>query len=582
MAGPIPQDFIDDLLTRVDIIDIVDSSVPLKKSGKDFKACCPFHDEKTPSFVVNQNKQFYHCFGCRAHGTAISFLMDYNGLNFVEAIEELASRVGVEIPREKGDFNKTRDNAELYELMERVVQHFCLQLRVSPEAHRAIDYLKDRGLSGELAKEFELGYAPTGWDNLLNALGTSDASRQKLAQIGMTLENENSGYYDRFRDRIIFPIRDQRGRAIGFGGRVLDDSLPKYLNSPETPIFHKGNELYGLFQARHQLKDMEHIYIVEGYMDVLALAQYGIRNVVASLGTAITENHLKRLYQVCPQLIFCFDGDSAGQKAAWRAMEISLPLLKEGRQVQFIFMPDGDDPDTYVQKHGREKFEDAGNYVPLSNYLIDKFKQDTNLDTRESMGQLIDGVVPLINKLPAGALRELMIKDIAKLADLNIDSLKDLVNQKRTPAKSTQAQHLVSTNQFKKKHNNLIASAISFLLQNPELGAAITADAINDIDTQGIEFLRELLALVQKQPEISYAGILEHWRDSKYENRLRELSIRDNLLTEPEALRDKFIEIIEKIKLDYQQQLRDRDLQKIEDLDDLRKLFPSQASHSEE
>ncbi len=583
MAGLIPQHFIDDLLTRVDIVDIVDGSVTLKKAGRDFKACCPFHDEKSPSFTVSQNKQFYHCFGCGAHGTAISFLMDYNGLNFIEAVEELASRAGVEVPREQGDFSKTKDNAELYELMELVVQHFCRQLRESPEAHRAVDYLKQRGLSGELAKEFELGFAPPGWDILLNVLGTSDAAKQRLAEIGMTLEKDNGGYYDRFRDRIIFPIRDQRGRAIGFGGRVLDDSLPKYLNSPETPIFHKGRELYGLFQARHQLKDMERIYIVEGYMDVLALVQYGIHNTVASLGTAVTENHLERLYRVCPQIIFCFDGDSAGQKAAWRAMEIALPLLKEGRQIHFMFMPDGEDPDTYVQKHGREKFEDSSNYVPLSNYLIDKFKQETNLDSREGMGQLIDGIVPLVGKLPAGALRELLIKDIAKLADMNINSLKNLVEQKQqAPAQKTQAQHLVSTNQFKKEHSNLIANAISFLLQNPELGMVIEQNALRDIETQGVEFLRELLDLVHKQPEISCAGILEHWRDSKYENRLKELSIKDNLLTEPDELKIKFVEIIEKIARDYQQQLRDSRLQEIQNLDDLRNMYPAPANNSEE
>ncbi len=564
MAGLIPQHFIDDLLTRVDIVDIVDSSVPLKKAGKDFKACCPFHDEKSASFTVSQNKQFYHCFGCGAHGTAISFLMDYNGLDFIEAVEEMASRAGVEVPREESDFSKTKDNTELYELMELVVRYFCRQLRESPEAHRAVDYLKDRGLSGELAKEFELGFAPPGWDNLLNALGTSEAAKQRLTQIGMTLEKDNGGYYDRFRDRIIFPIRDQRGRAIGFGGRVLDDSLPKYLNSPETPIFHKGRELYGLFQARYQLKDMQRIYIVEGYMDVLALAQYGIRNAVASLGTAVTENHLERLYRICPQIIFCFDGDSAGQKAAWRAMEIALPLLKEGRQIHFMFMPEGDDPDTYVQKHGREKFEDVNHYVPLSNYLIDKFKQEANLASHEGMGQLIDGIVPLVGKLPAGALRELLVKDIAKLADMNIDSLKNLVDQKQAPARKTQAQHLVSTSQQNKEHNVNIAKAIRFLLQNPELGADIEPSALNNIEIQGVDFLRELLALVHQQPEISCAGILEHWRDSKYEKRLKELSIKDNLLIEPEAIKGEFLAIIVKIKHDYQKQLRNINLQKLD------------------
>lgn len=578
MAGLIPKYFINDLLTRIDIVDIINSFVTLKKSGSDFKACCPFHDEKSPSFTVSQNKQFYHCFGCGAHGTVISFLMDYNGLDFVEAIEDLASRAGVEVPHEQGDFHKTKDNSELYELMELIVQYFCRQLRSS---HHAMNYLKDRGLSGEIAKEFELGFAPPGWDNILHALGSSDVAKQRLVQVGMIVKKDDSGYYDRFRNRIIFPIRDQRGRAIGFGGRVLDDSLPKYLNSPETPIFHKGYGLYGLFQARHQLKDMERIYIVEGYMDVLALAQYGVRNTIAALGTAVTENQLEKLYRFCPQIIFCFDGDSPGQKAAWRAMEIAIPLLKEGRQIYFMFLPEGDDPDTYIQKHGREKFEDTSNYVPLSDYLIDKFKQETNLDSREGMGRFIDGIVPLVGKLPTGALRELLVKDIAKLADMNIDSLKNLMNQKQTPIKKTQVLHLVSINKFKKEHNSLIANAISFLLQEPKLAMVISSDALNDIDIQGMGFLRKLLVLIHEQPEISCAGILEHWRDSKYEARMKELSIKDNLLTEPKDLEIRFLEIIEKITQDYQQQLRNTRLQNIQSLDDLRNMYPIPANNPE-
>ncbi len=581
MAGLIPQHFIDDLLTRVDIVDIVNSSVTLKKAGKDFKACCPFHDEKSPSFTVSQNKQFYHCFGCGAHGTVISFLMDYNGLDFVEAVEELASRAGVEVPREADDFDKSKNNSELYELMELVVQHFCRQLRKSSKANRATGYLKDRGISGVIAKEFELGFAPPGWDILLNALGASDAAKKRLAQIGMTSEKDNGGYYDRFRDRIIFPIRDQRGRAIGFGGRVFDDSSPKYLNSPETPIFHKGRELYGLFQARHQLKDMQHIYIVEGYMDVLALAQHGIKNVVAVLGTAITEDHLERLFRSCPQIIFCFDGDNAGQKAAWRSMNIALPFLKEGRQIHFMFMPEGDDPDTYVQKHGREKFEDACNYIPLSDYLVDKFKRETNLDSREGMAQLAEGIMPLISEIPKGALQELLLKDISKLTDIDIDSLRKLTAQKKPEAKSTKIQHFVSKNQLHKGHNTSIANAISLLLQNPKLGASIEPNSLEDIKTQNVDFLRQLLALVHQQPNISCAGILEHWRDSKYKDRLKELSIKDNLLTDPEKLKIQFLEIIEKIKHDCKQDMHNIRVQNIKNLDDLRNLYSSPSCNSE-
>ncbi len=299
-------------------------------------------------------------------------------------------------------------------------------------------------------------------------------------------------------------------------------------------------------------------------MDVLALAQHGIRNAVASLGTAVTESHLERLYRVCPQIIFCFDGDSAGQKAAWRAMEIALPLLKEGRQIHFMFMPEGDDPDTYVHKHGREKFEDINNYVPLSDYLIEKLKQETHLESREGMGHLVDDIVPLVGRLPTGALRELLIKDVAKLADMELDSLKNLIDQKQAPIKKTQAQHLVSTSQYKKESKSHVADAIRLLLHNPDLGMTVDPNTLNDIDTQGMGFLRELLTLIHQQPEISCAGILEHWRDSKYEERLKELSIKENLLTEPEAIKVELFEIIEKIKHDYQKQLHKINLQKLD------------------
>ncbi|HKK16132.1 MAG TPA: DNA primase, partial [Gammaproteobacteria bacterium] len=299
MAGLIPQQFIDDLLTRIDIIDVIDGYVPLRKAGRNHIARCPFHDEKTPSFTVSQEKQFYHCFGCGANGTAIGFLMEYAGMDFVEAVEELAGRAGLEVPREGGQPSRDSGVTELYELMEMVVRYYCRQLREHPEAQRAVDYLKERGLTGQLARDFELGFAPAGWDNLVNELGGSDAALQRLAKTGMIIQRENGGYYDRFRDRIMFPIRDQRGRAIGMGGRVLGDGTPKYLNSPETPIFHKGRELYGLYQVRHKQKSIEQLFVVEGYMDVLALSQHGIGNCVATLGTAVTQDHMERLFKVC-------------------------------------------------------------------------------------------------------------------------------------------------------------------------------------------------------------------------------------------------------------------------------------------
>lgn len=585
MAGSIPQHFITELLSRVDIVDIIDRAVSLKKAGKDFKACCPFHEEKTPSFTVSQDKQFYHCFGCGAHGSAISFLMDYHNMGFVEAIEELATGANIEIPREAGDFKKVQRHDDSYQQMELVAQYFCQQLQNAPNAHRVTGYLKERGISNKIAKEFELGSAPPGWSNLLNALGTSSEAKQQLLQTGMIVEKNAGDYHDRFRDRLMFPIRNQRGKIVGFGGRLFAEGQPKYLNSPETAIFQKGHELYGLFQAKQYIKDLQCSYIVEGYMDVLSLAQHGVRNVVAALGTALTADHLQKLLRICNRIILCLDGDSAGKKGAWRAMETILPLLKEGRQVYFMFIPDGDDPDTYIQKHGAENFLNQQHLMSLSDYLVNEFKQDTALDNREEVGRLVDGIAPLIAKLPAGALRELLIKDIAKLADMTVGVIKNLIDKEpsQSPRKKL-PQHRVTTGgrPDKTRDRSLVASAITALLHNPELAIGIETDHLNGIETHGIDFLRELLSLIHTQPTISCAGILEHWRDSKYERHLKELSIKDNLFNEMDDLRENFLEIILKIGQDYSRQIRTQRVQSVRNKDDLRNLFPAPTTHGEE
>ena len=469
MAGRIPQNFIDDLLTRIDIIDVIDGYVSLRKAGKNHLARCPFHEEKTPSFTVSQDKQFYHCFGCGANGTAITFLMEYGGMDFVEAIEELASRAGLQVPREGADIShQDSGNAELYELMEMVVRFYGQQLREHPQAQSAIDYLKQRGISGELAATFELGFAPPGWDNLLRNLGGSDAAQLRLEKAGMTLKKDSGGYYDRFRNRIIYPIRDQRGRTIGFGGRVIDDKeTPKYLNSPETSIFHKGRELYGLYQAKQKLKDLKKLYVVEGYMDVLALAQYGINNSVATLGTAVTQEHLERMFRVCSDLVFCFDGDNAGKKAAWRAVDIALPLLRDGRQCHFLFFPEGDDPDSYVHSHGRDEFENTTALVPLSKFLLDTLKQKIDLSTSEGRALLAEKSTPYLSKLPANALRELLISELATQTKLNVDYIKELLNNNYKNTHTKKARPLVNAT-LKRNSSNLVSEAIRFLLHHPQ------------------------------------------------------------------------------------------------------------------
>ncbi|HKJ77760.1 MAG TPA: DNA primase, partial [Gammaproteobacteria bacterium] len=359
MAGRIPQSFIDDLLSRVDIVEVIDARVPLKKAGRDYAACCPFHDEKTPSFTVSPTKQFFHCFGCGAHGTALGFLMEYDHMGFVEAVEELAAKQGLEIPYEGGApaAGPGRDLKPLYDLLGQADRYFRHQLRNHPAAAKAVDYLKGRGVSGEVAAAFGLGYAPPGWDGLLQALGRDDGALKRLVEVGLLIEREEDRRrYDRFRDRVIFPIRDPRGRTVGFGGRVLGDDKPKYLNSPESEVFHKGRELYGLYEAQQAVRRPERLLVVEGYMDVVALAQHGIANAVATLGTAATADHLQRLFRVTGEVVFCFDGDEAGGKAAWRALENAMPQMRDGRQVRFMFLPQGEDPDSLVRAIGGEAF----------------------------------------------------------------------------------------------------------------------------------------------------------------------------------------------------------------------------------
>ena len=578
MAGRIPQTFIDELLNRIDIIDVIDGYVPLRKAGRNHQARCPFHDEKTPSFTVSQEKQFYHCFGCGANGTVISFLMDYAGMEFVEAVEDLASRAGMEIPREGSASPRENDSTELYELMEIIVRHYCKQLREHPEAQRAVDYLKGRGISGQLAADYELGFAPSGWESLISALGGSDDALSRLARTGMVIKRDNGGHYDRFRDRIIFPIRDQRGRAIGFGGRILGDGTPKYLNSPETAIFHKGRELYGLYQAKRKLKDLEKIFVVEGYMDVLALAQFGIQNTVATLGTAVTLEHLDRLFKVCPQLVFCFDGDVAGQKAAWRALEMAIPLVRDGRQVYFMFMPESEDPDTYIRQHGPEKLTDTATHVPLSDYLLNSLRENIDLSSREGRALFAEKAIPYLAKLPAGALQELLLQDLASQCQLPIDSLRQILMGKKLASPSID-QKKINRVLPGQAQTTTVSKAIRLLLQNPEIGfEPQIIERLNGITEQGVDFLLELLDYIKQYPETTCAGILEHWRDTKYERRLRELAAMENPLTASETIEEKdikeeFLVYISKIEQTSNRKKREILSKNISNLDEFRRLY---------
>ncbi|MFW1677450.1 DNA primase [Pontibacter sp. JAM-7] len=434
MAGRIPQHFIDDLLARINIIDVLDGRVEkLKRSGKNYSGLCPFHKEKTPSFTANQEKQFYYCFGCGAGGNALGFLMDYEHLSFPEAMETLAKQAGMEIPKEDNPQQRQQDQRlkALYDLLELANQFYLQQLKASPQRQQAVEYLKSRGLSGQIAKQFEIGFAPSGWDHLKNHIAGEDADKlTQLEQAGLLINNEErDSRYDRFRNRIMFPIRDQRGRVMGFGGRVLGDDKPKYLNSPETPTFHKGRELYGLYEARKFSQSLDRLLIVEGYMDVVGLAQFGIHFAVATLGTATTEHHLERLFKMVPEVIFCFDGDNAGRDAAKRALRTTLPVIEDGKEARFLFLPDGEDPDSLVRQEGKEAFMERLNQaLPLSEFFFRSHSEEADLNSMDGRARFSSQVLPAINQMKPSLLQQMMLDRICELTHLSLEQIQTTIN----------------------------------------------------------------------------------------------------------------------------------------------------------
>jgi DNA primase len=513
MAGRIPREFIDSLLTRLDIVEVIDARVPLKKAGRDYKACCPFHEEKTPSFTVSQTKQFYHCFGCGAHGTAIGFLMEYDHMSFPEAVEELAARAGLQIPREAG-YTPAKDQGgtDLLDVLEEAARFYRAQLRNHPKAPEAVDYLKGRGVSGEIAQSFGLGYAPEGWDNLTRTLGKDDKAREQLVAAGLAVKKEGGGYYDRFRNRVMFPIHDHRGRIVGFGGRVMVKEEPKYLNSPETALFHKGRELYGLFRAREVIKRENRVLVVEGYMDVVALAQFGIDNAVATLGTAATRDHLERLYRHAPEVVFCFDGDRAGREAAWRALDVALPLLTEGRQASFLFLPEGEDPDTLVRKEGREAFmQRVAAATPLPEFLFQGLAKQVDLGRLDGRARLAELAKPYLSKVPPGVLRELMLDRLAELTQTGREKLSSIV--KGAERSASPASPAGGGGQ--RQPPSLMRLAIAMLVQHPALAAKVPrAEMFAELDEPGAGLFVSLLEWLQENPGLNTAAVVEHFRDS--------------------------------------------------------------------
>ncbi|MCW9023337.1 MAG: DNA primase [Gammaproteobacteria bacterium] len=555
MAGRIPQFFIDDLLNRVDIVEIIDSRVSLKKAGREYTACCPFHNEKTPSFTVSPNKQFFHCFGCGAHGTAVGFLMEYNHMSFPEAIEELARHCGLEIPYEDGkpDFVPQKQNNDLYDMLNKVDQFYQQQLRNHSQASRAVDYLKNRGLDGKTAAEFGVGFAPPGWDTLLPQFGQNNKIEEALIATGMLIKKDNGGCYDRFRDRIMFPIRDRRGRTIAFGGRILPDTQEKgakapakYLNSPETALFHKGQELYGLYEARQALRDIPRLIVVEGYMDVVSLAQAGIQYAVATLGTATTVDHLNRLFRLTQEVVFCFDGDRAGREAAWRALENALPVMGEGRQIRFMFLPDGEDPDTQVKRVGKSEFEasiDAA--MPFSEFFFQRLRESTSMQSIDGRAKLVEQARPLLSKMPDGIFKQLMTEQLAQLARMDTTGMNQLVTN---PSSMGQSHRPVSHKASQKTPPSPVRFALQRLLHQPQMAQEIgDTSHLQGGDVPGLNLLLEVLEFLKKNPTLKTGTLIEHFRDTEHGKHLQKLAAWEPEFNEPVSLLSELSDTLKKL-----------------------------------
>ena len=617
----IPQKFIDDLLDRVDIVEVIDRRVKLKKTGKNFSACCPFHDEKTPSFSVNPGKQFYYCFGCGAGGNALGFLMDYERLEFPEAVESLAQTVGLQVPKEElrpGQTPPQDTNRPILEQLEQATRFYEHSLRKHPEAKRAVAYLKGRGLSGEIARAFRVGFAPPGWDNLLQTADKDVQQIKRLTDGGMLVTNDRGRTYDRFRDRIVFPILDARGRVIAFGGRVLGDDKPKYLNSPETPVFHKSRELYGLYQARKSERSLNRIVVVEGYMDVIALAQYGIGYAVATLGTATSEAHMERLFRHVPEVVFCFDGDEAGRKAAFRALESTLPVMHDGRQARFLFLPDGEDPDSLVRARGAEHLEHLfSSATPLENFLFDWVAQDLDISTLDGRARFSKQAAPFVHLIPEGVFKTLMYQSLADRTGIDIDSLKRLqtplpdrqidqtanaepretgdaggyhdvdqgyaTNDDDAPPPGLEIESYADSEgaNLAPHHDSLTPTSgnatqrlLGLLVLNPTLAGQLDAALIPDEERREITLLAEVIDSINNQPDISTASLLGFWHGTPEGQLLTDLAGREPI-EDPDQL-------TELAKALFQQLLREGPLNQLKQEAALLKAKPYEAMNDSE
>ncbi len=575
----LPQAFIDQVLDQTDIVDVVDRRVKLKKAGKNYSACCPFHQEKTPSFSVNPEKQFYYCFGCGAGGNALGFLMDYERMEFREAIESLAQAAGMEMPAEKADATPRTDHQKpLYESMEKATRLYESLLRKHPTRGRVVDYLKQRGLSGEIARDFRLGFAPEGWDNLMSTLSSEEDIEHALTA-GLLIENDSGRKYDRFRDRVIFPIVNQRGKVIAMGGRVLGDGKPKYLNSPETPLFSKSHELYGLHHIRKFAKNLSRIVVVEGYMDVIALAQFGIHYAVATLGTSVGKPHLEMLFRRVDQVVFCFDGDEAGRKAAFRGMEAALPMMEDGRQVKFLFLPEGEDPDSVVRNKGSQHLEHLfDNADPLETFLFDQMAQGIDLETMDGKARLSKLVAPYINLIPDGVFKALLFKALATRTDMDVESLRrlreiekaaaadyDTAPDKEPGEKQSKADAPFdypegyeplpdSVNHYGapthlEPQSAVLLRALGLVVLKPSSASAITDELLPEQGGMLSNLLHDLVKQVRESPDLSTAALLGYWMGTDEGELLSEAAAKE-VIDDEQHISEHLMAILTKLSRD--------------------------------
>lgn len=577
MAGRIPDSFLDELVARSDIVEVIGARVPLKKAGRDYKACCPFHNEKSPSFSVSPDKQFFHCFGCGAHGTVIGFLMQYEKMEFLDAVADLAQRAGLELPRE-AQAPRDPGSADLHDLMSRASRFFEQNLA---DNARAKAYVAARGIDAKTCSGFLLGYAPDSWDALLNRFGPGEEERRRLFQVGLIVERaaraeqQVTGFYDRFRDRLMFPIRDSRGRVIGFGGRVIDQGEPKYLNSPETPLFHKGRELYGLYEARQARADFKRLLIVEGYMDVVRLHQAGITYAVATLGTATTQEHLNKIFRMTSEVVFCFDGDRAGRQAAWRALENSLALARDGRELKFMFLPDGHDPDTLVAEEGAEAFEGRLKAaLPLSEYLLQQLTSEVDLDHIDGRAKLKALAAPLFARMPEGIYREMLADRLAARVSMPAAVLKRSFGSgdaggrpphnrphggseeppqiRRSPMYTDHPGGRSVAGRASAGRGNLLSQAITLVLHHPAAARLVKdTEALSRVDKPGVAVLKELLEQAGAMDQPNTAMLLERWRSRPEYGRLSELALSEPMVAEAQGAAKELEMAVEKLLQEY-------------------------------